>query len=241
MENQSTESGTASLSSMQRMVSIFSEPQKVFNDIDRRPTWLVPFLVTVAAFLIMQWFTMDIQMQDRIAYMETQNMPAERLEMAKSQMQGPFKYLGLIIGPVFMLGAWAVIAGVLYLASNMMLGGDTNYKKVFSVVAWTSIIGVVSILILTALISSKGTAHGVGMDLSLLLETPPLGAEKPVIYQLFSKFDVFVIWELILWSIGLGVLHKTTTQKAMVPVGIVWLVWIVVSVGFGNFFQSMGM
>jgi len=161
--------------------------------------------------------------------------------MAESQMQGPLKYIGFIIGPVFWLIMLVIIAALFYMAGNLMIGGDTSFKKVFAVVAWTGLIGVVSFIIMTLLILSKGTMHGVALDLSILLDTPAIGEEKSVLYRLLSKFDIFVIWEMILYIIGLSVTYKSTVQKAAVPILGLWAIWIIISVAFGGVFESLGM
>ena len=83
--------------------------------------------------------------------------------------------------------------------------------------------------------------HGVALDLSILLDTPAIGEEKSTLYRILSKFDVFVIWEIVLYIIGMSVTYKATVKKAAVPILSLWALWIIVSVAFGGFFESLGM
>jgi len=232
---------TNEMSTMQKIIGIFTAPRRTFEAIDQNPTWFVPFIIVVVFFLIFQMLTIDIQMDYRVEIMETQDMPQERMEMAKSQMQGPFKYVGVAVGPIGMLVVFLIFAALFYLAGNIMIGGDSSFKKVFAIVTWTGLIGVVSITIMTLLILSKGTLHGVALDLSILLDTPAIGEEKSVLYRVLSKFDVFVIWEIVLYIIGLSVTYKSTVQKAAVPVLLLWAVWIIISVSLGGVFEQFGM
>jgi hypothetical protein len=244
-ETTSTSEGTSSaseMSTMQKIIGIYTAPRRTFEAIDKNPTWFVPFIIGVVFFLLFQFLTLDIQMDYRIEMMEARDdIPQESLEMAKDQMQGPLKYIAFIAGPIVWLIMILIIAALFFVAGNLMIGGDSSFKKVFAIVAWTGLIGIISFIIMTLLILSKGTMHGVAMDLSILLDTPAIGEEKSTLYRLLSKFDVVVIWEIILYIIGLSVTYKSTVQKAAVPVLSLWAIWIIISVAFGGFFESLGM
>jgi len=233
---------TGGMSTMQKIIGIYTAPRQTFEAIDQNPTWLIPFIIGVVFFLIFQFLTIDMQMDYRMELMETRtDLSQEQMDMAKDQMQGPVKYIGFIVGPIFWLILLVIIAALFYVAGNLMIGGDSSFKKVFAIVAWTGLIGVVSFIIMTLLILSKGTMHGVALDLSILMDTPAIGEEKSVLYRLLSKFDIFVIWELILYIIGMSVTYKSTVQKAAVPILSLWAIWIIISVAFGGVFESLGM
>ena len=240
MSEETTTAGE--MSTMQKIIGIYTAPRRAFEAIDQNPTWLVPFIIGVVFFLIFQFLTVDMQMDYRIEMMEARgNIPQEQMDIAKTQMQGPIKYIGFVAGPIVWLIMIVIMAALFYVAGNLMIGGDTSFKKVFAIVAWTGLIGVISFIIMTLLILSKGTLHGVALDLSILLDTPAIGEEKSILYRLLSKFDVVVIWELVLYIIGMSVTYKTTVQKAAVPILSLWMVWIIISVAFGGFFESLGM
>ena len=233
---------TGEMSTMQKIIGIYTAPRQTFEAIDQNPTWFLPFIIGVVFFLIFQFLTVDLQMDYRMEMMEARgDIPQEQMDMAKAQMEGPVKYIGFVVGPIVWLIMILIIAALFYVAGNLMIGGDTSFKKVFAIVAWTGLIGVVSFIIMTLLILSKGTMHGVALDLSILLDTPAVGEEKSILYRILSKFDIFVIWEIVLYIIGLSVIYKSTVQKAAVPILSLWALWIIVSVAFGGFFESLGM
>lgn len=229
---------TKEIGTMGRIVGILTAPRETLESINQKPNWIVPFLIGLICFLIFQFSTMDIQTQYQIAKLEARDLPTEQVELAKTQMQGPMKYLGVIIGPIAMLVVWSIMAGAFLLVGNWMIGGETSFKKLFSMVAWVSLVGCISLLLLTFLITSKGTVHGVALDLSVLLTTPPIGEETSLLYKIFSKIDLFVIWQVVLWIIGMSVAYKTTTQKATVPILSLWGLWIVVSIAFSSLLGS---
>ena len=225
----------------QKITGIFSAPRQTFEAIDQKPTWLVPFLIMVVFFLIMQTLTIDIQMADRMTIMEAKDLPQEQLNAMRGQFQGPAKYIGFVVGPIMILVFWAIFAGIFYMAGNLTIGGDTSFKKVFAIISWSSLIGSVSMLLMTFLMMSKGTSNGIAMDLTVLLDTPPLGAEKSTLYHILAKFDLFTIWGLFLWITGLSVTYKSTVKKAAVPIIGLWIIWIIISVSFAGFFENFGM
>jgi hypothetical protein len=94
---------------------------------------------------------------------------------------------------------------------------------------------------MTLLIVNKGTMHGVALDLSILLDTPAVGESKSILYRILSKFDIFVIWQIVLYIIGMSVAYKSSIQKAAVPILSLWGIWIIISVAFGGFFEQFGM
>ena len=240
MSEESTTTG--GMSTMQKIIGIYTAPRRTFEAIDQNPTWFLPCIIGIVFFLIFQFFTVDMQMDYRLELMEARgDIPQEQMELAKSQMQGPIKYIGFIAGPIVWLIMILIIAALFYVAGNLMIGGDSSFKKVFAIVAWTGLIGVVSLIIMTLLILSKGTMHGVALDLSILLDTPAVGEEKSILFRLLSKFDIFVIWQIVLYIIGMSVTYKSTVQKAAVPILSLWALWIIISVAFGGFFEKFGM
>jgi hypothetical protein len=226
-----------------RIVSIFVSPTETFRSLDLKPTWLTPYIILILAVTAAQFLTLDIQISDRLALMETQDIPPERMEAAQTQMQGPLKYIGIVIMPIVMPVVWVVLGGILLLTANMMIGQTeaVNFKKIFSLIAWSSLVSVLGIILATYITLSKGTAYGVGTDLSPLIGTPPMGEPKSLLYRLVSKLDIFTIWQLVLWTLGLSVVYKVTVKKAAVPVITLWIIWVAVSVTFGGMFERFGL
>ena len=232
-----------------QIFNIFTSPREVCESINERPTWLIPYIIIVYFFLHMMFMTLDIQMSDQMAGLEASDMTEQQIEGAKSLMQkGPMRYVGfvimLVIRPIFMLGVNALFAACVLLAANLMIGGqEVGFKKIFSLLMWTALVGVIGLFITTFLAILKGTMAGVSMDLSILLPVVPAGESKSLIHHLLARFDLFVFWQLILWIIGLSVMYKTTIQKAVAPVLTLWVIWVIVAVGFltlaGKFIPGM--
>ena len=233
MEN--TESTPKSMNAFNRVINIFASPREVFESIDQKPTWLVPFIISMVLVIIMMVLTADIQQSDRVAYMEARGMTQEQIDAASATQATAVKYIGPVVAVVMILIIWLIIAGLVLMAANMIIGGESpGFKKVFSIIAWSSVVGSLGTILITFLALSKGSMIGVGTDLSILLPAVPLGESKPFLNRLLARFDLFVFWQMVLWIIGLSVLYKTTFQKALIPILTLWIIWVVAAVGLGS-------
>jgi hypothetical protein len=217
-----------------RIVGIYTSPRETFESIDKRPTWLVPFVIVILFVLAMTFLTMDIGIKDRQDMMEARGMTEQQLEQAHVQSQGWMKYLSVVLVPVATLIVFLAISGLLTFGGNTIMGGSTKFKKVFSVVAWSSMVSVISVILRTFLILKKGTSLGIQTSLAILLETPELGQSPTLLNRFLSRFEIFTIWEMILWIIGLSVIYKFTIKKSATLVISLWIIWIIIAVVLGS-------
>ena len=225
---------------MQNIINIFTAPTKAFEDLNEKPTWVIPFIITVLVALVTQYLTLDLNLDYRIEMMEARGMSDQQIEQSQQQMQGPLKYIGLILAPIFIPIFWAIIALILLGFSKITIPEGLNFKKSFSIIAWTSLIGSLLAILLTAIIMAKGSVHGVALDFSVLMDTPAVGESKSIMYRIMSKLDPFTLWTMFLWALGLKVMGKVEMSKAITPVAIIWVLWVAVSVGLGGVFESLG-
>jgi hypothetical protein len=222
-----------------RAIGVFISPRETFESIDRKPTWLVPFLVVIIASIILQLLVLDIGIQDRLDTMRAQELPDARIEAARTQMAGPLRYVGVAITPVAVLVIWAVLGGIFLFTGNTIMGGEAKFKKIFSLFAWTSLIGVLGGILKTLLILAKGSTRGVVLSLAFLL--PPLekGESPSMIYRFLDRFDFFTIWSLILWAFGFAVIYRFTTKKSAIMVFSLWAIYIVLVVVLGGLLSGI--
>lgn len=95
------------MGTLEKIVSIFVSPTETFKSLDRKPDWVIPFVIILILTLGMQYLTLDIQIKDRLAMMEAQGgLTDEQFQAASAQMRGPMRYLGLITIPFAIPVAW---------------------------------------------------------------------------------------------------------------------------------------
>lgn len=223
-----------------KLINIFANPRKTIEELNQRPTWLVPLiisiLITVAATQIAFPIIMSGQLE---ALRNNPNIPAEQMAAIESQFaqgaatQRIITVVTQVIGtPIFFLA----LAGIFYLMGTVILGGDSSYKRVFSVLVWANLILVISALVNTALIMAKGSTQ-VSLSLSLLLSSDAIGTK---LHTFLSKFDFFVVWFLAVFALGFGYIYKFSTGKAYAAVGVLWAIWIAISVALSGVFKQFG-
>ncbi len=243
MANNTTSSenpSTKEIGPIGRIIGIFTSPRETFESINQKPTWLVPFLMSVILTIVMTFLLTDIGLQDRIDMLQARGVPQEQIDMQSQMQEGPLRYISGIFIPIGTLLVWVVISALFLFGGNTIMGGETKFKKVFCVVAWSSLIGVLGGIIKTPLILSKGTTRGVTTSLAILLPTPELGQSGSVLYRLLTRFDVFTIWTIALYCIGLAAIYQFTTKKAAILVLTLWAIYIIIAVAFGSLLGGFG-
>jgi hypothetical protein len=77
-----------------------------------------------------------------------------------------------------------------------------------------------------------------GGDSSLAVLLSP-DSKGTFVHSVLSGFDIFTIWQVILVSLGLGVMYKYSTQKALTAVVILWIIWIFAKSGLSSIFGGV--
>jgi hypothetical protein len=221
----------------EKLAGVFISPRETFEAVDRRPTWIAPFVIIAVLALGMTYLTRQIGMQDMLARFQASGMPQEQIDQITARSQGPGQYLQMVLVPLFMLIVWALFAAVLWFTGNTILGGNSTFKKMLALVSWSSLIGILSMIIHTALILMKGTTQGVTTSLALLMADPEPGAKPSFLFRLLSKFDVFTLWQMALWAVGVAVIYRFSTKKSAAMVAVLWVLWVIISVSLGGLFR----
>ncbi|MDZ7261257.1 MAG: YIP1 family protein [candidate division KSB1 bacterium] len=218
----------------QKIVGVFSSPRQTFESVNRKPDWVVPLVIVLLVSLVISILVTPIAMQEGLEMqremMKERGMSDEQIDNALAIGQKVGKITGPIMAVIVILVVLLIVAAVLMFGGNVILGGTTNFKKVFSVICYSSLIGSLGGLIKLPLMLSKQSVK-VSFSLATFLSED---ASKTFLYKLLSKIELFTIWELAVLSIGLAVIYKFTTKKAATLVVSLWIIWVVISVGLGS-------
>jgi hypothetical protein len=218
-----------------KVVNIFFEPKKVFESLKIRPTWLVPFIIVALLGMGFFYYTYPFIMDQQVEKIrDNEKIPEEQkeqiIEKLKERDHPPIWQLAF--APAGSLVVLVVVAAVLFLVFNVIMGGDSTFRRVFSAYCYSSLIAIPSMVVKFPLIMMKEDLN-VQTSLALLLSP---NDKDTFLYSVFSSFDIFTIWQVILVSMGLGVLYKYSTKKAFSAVFILWIIWILVKSVFSTVF-----
>jgi hypothetical protein len=126
----------------------------------------------------------------------------------------------LVLVPVFM----AIISGILYAIFNAAMGGNATFKQVFTVVIHTGPIGLLSQLFTVPLNYFRGTMTS-ATTLAVLF---PMLPEGSFLSRFLGMIDLFLIWQVVVLSIGLAVLYRRRTQPIATALLVVYAIIAVI-------------
>ena len=224
----------AAISPVGRVIGMFFSPKPTFEDIVRRPSWIVPVAIIVALGLVgvialnshfdwRSYITQQIEKSPRAA-----NMSADQKQQ---QIDGGAKFapiMAYVLGipaPILML---LVVALVYWGAYNLMAGAGTNFAQSFAIVAHAfvpiSIVGSFLFLLVLFLkpIGEFNLDNPVATNLAILL---PDDSSK-WLQGLCKNIDLLEIWKLLLIGIGFSAVNPRKLKGAK-PYTIAFGVFIV--------------
>lgn len=218
-----------------RMIRIFYAPGGTFESLARRRSaadWLVPAIlsavvVAISAVLILPITTESSQevMQQRM-----EGMSAEEREVVEQyQTRGIMQISTLIVTPIFLFIFLFVFAAC-YMVMGKLLGSLLSYGQALAIVAYAGLIAIPQQVVKTLLILAKKTPV-VQMGLGIFLSEEALQTFSG---RLLSLIDPFVIWSVVITSLGLSIIGQLDRSKAYAGVGVITLIWLSLSSALGG-------
>lgn len=221
--------GTTSFTT--KFINIFISPRDTFESLKETPDWLIPVIIIAVAAVIMLFFTwpyiMDLQVEKTMERLQNNpNMTAEQMAQIAERMRSPVqKYIGYAAALIFPAIIFLIQAAVFHFTS-MFLGGKNTFKQVFSTVCYSSLVGLLWLVIYTPLVLLQGRA-----DISASLNFLASDTDS-VLYLILTKLDLFQLWSLYLTSMGLSVMAENKLGQSAGIVFGWWIVWCGISVGW---------
>ncbi len=218
-----------------RITGVFFDPKKAFEDIAKRPTWIVPVVLLMIAVL-----AVSITMSQRVGWerivrhgMETssraQQMTPEQREQAVTvgvKIASIMGYAGIIFVPV----VYVIIAGVLLGVASGIFSAGLRFKQVFAVVCYSSLTGLISSILTIVVLFLKNpdefnTQNPLAFNPGAFMD-PNSGSK--FLYSLATSLDLFSFWTILLIAIGLKAAagKKLTFGGALFAVVLPWAVYV---------------
>jgi hypothetical protein len=212
------------LSVLRRIAGIIRRPRSTLQAVAAAPRWagllallfLVSFSLSAAFFatdvgqlaLVDQWERTAIafgQPVDDARYAEFQEWSARGVPYAA--------LTSLAAGPLAAIGLAAILFGIF----TAWRGGRASFNQVFAVVVHASVILALRQLISTPVNYAR---ESVGSPTTLVGLLSGIDEGSPVA-RLFGLIDVFVLWWLIVLTVGVAVLYRLPAPRvAAVSIGV---------------------
>jgi len=221
---------------LSKIIGVFISPRKSFESVDRKPNWVAPVVILLLFSLVASFAIMDVAVSERMEEqrekMIERGMSPTDADAALEKGMAIGKIAGYVFAPVGTVVTLLIVAGVLLFAGNVLLGGESTFKKAFAMYSYASLIGVLGFLLKIPLILQKQTMN-VHFSLATFL---PADQSKRFVYLLLSKVEIFSLWQLAVVCIGMGVIYHFHTKKAATVVVPLWAVYAIGSAAIGSLF-----
>ncbi len=236
-EQINAEDTTPQMSEAATLGSIFFEPGKTFEDLRRKPrfilaTLIMIVLVTTFSFLlankigeegIRRFAEEQIEKSPQAA-----TMKAEQKQQAVEINMTVFRVIRYLL-PLFIILGFAV-GGFLYWLAIKAMGGSASFLHAVSIWVYASFPPTVVAMLANILILFLKSADDIDFaegQRGLLHENPSFfidGKTMPVLATVLGTFDLFLIWGWILAAIGLQKVGKLSGASAWTIVLIITLI-----------------
>jgi hypothetical protein len=230
---------TPTKGSFERLVGVLFSPGETFADIARKPTVLVPLLL----FIILGYVSVIIMVPrmdwESVQAQQMQQMKKRSPSMSDADAERASK-VGKAVGSVMMyisplLGVlWYLVVAVVLFGAVRLMGGEGTFKQAFSATLYAWMPLVLFGIILSVVILARGTIDPTQMATAFKSNPAFLVdlKEQPVLFALLSSIDLFTIWTIVLLIFGFSALSKLSWAKTATIVVGLWVVMIVVKIGF---------
>jgi len=229
-----------------RLAGVIFEPMKTFEDIARRPTFLVPMaLVIVFGLVFMSVFSQRVGWEKTIrerldSSPQGQSMSAEDNEEAIAsgrKMASVFGYAWVIVAtPVVNL----VVAGVLLGIAAGMMSAPIGFKQVFAVVCWSYVVTTISMGLSIVVMCLKNPEdfdlkNPLMSNLGALFEP---NMPSKFLHSLATSLDFFAIWVALLLAAGLKAAggKRFSFAGALTAVLLPWGAVVLIKATFASIF-----
>ncbi|MEE4310367.1 MAG: YIP1 family protein [candidate division KSB1 bacterium] len=231
-----SEAAGKELSVFEKISNIFFAPRKTFESLDRKPDWIIPLVIVLLITFIVTSVLMPIimpeQMAKQRAKMEERGMSQDEIDRAMAATEKFSGIFGTVMGVIGTLIMLLIIAALLLFVGNVILGGQTSFKKMFSGLCYSSLISSLGSIILTPIILAKKSMD-VSFSFASFLSSD---ASETLIYEFLKKIDFFAIWEIIVLAIGFSVFYKFSTKKSMITIGSLYAIYVIISLAVKSIF-----
>lgn len=238
----------AQMSEIGTLGSIFFEPGKTFEDLRRKPRFVMAAIISVilltmfiSAFYSKIGYERIVRERLEASSMYQNQSPEAQKTMLQQQTSPIVKYITLGIAPLFFFISF-FLGGLIYWGLANAMGGSLSFLRGVAVWVYSGFPPmVVSMLanMLVLFLKSPDDIDPVAAQQGLIHANPSFFLDakaQPVLSAILATFDVFFIWGWILAAIGLRIAGKISSGAAWGIVLILALVNIALRV-IGALFQ----
>lgn len=231
------------MSEVGTLASIFFEPGKTFEDLRRKPRFILAMVIMIVLATAFSFaFSYKIGPENFRKFVtsqiekspQTQGMDAEKKKDAVELNMTIGKIIKYVMPVVFVI--IFAIGGLLYWLGGKAFGGTGGYFHGVSTWVYASfpplVLTMIANLIILFLKNVDDIDIGAGSQRGLVNANPSflIGKASPVLATLVGTLDLFMIWGWVLAAIGLRIMFRISSGSAWGIVIILALIQIALRV-----------
>jgi len=235
----------AKIGAMGRVTGVLFSPGETFKDIARKPSWIAPIAILTILSLILCYFL--VQKVDWASFQRkqiesssfTSNLTAEQKEQAIARNVKFTVPITWAIGAIGSLLTALLLTLIYWAAFNIFKGAGLKFGTAFAVTSYALMPAAVGAVLTIIIVALKRAGEVDPQRLAATSLSFFLGPDAPK-WQvtLGSSLDLIWFWTLAMLAIGYAAANprKITTGSAYSVVIGMWLLWVLVKVGFAAAF-----
>jgi hypothetical protein len=217
---------------------LIDRPSEAFRAVIERPkSWLLAAALLAVSMLVLLTLTApyNIELANELAERQVQkmmaDMSAEQADALREQMAArpqvttaTYVLSGGLAALAMMALGW-VARGAVGHFSSMAFGGVSTWAPTFAVGVWSMLPFFFRDLIQAAwtLINGQAVAH---QGLSFLVASGDALADTTnIAYLALAQIDLFAVWHIVLFGLGLAVATKLGKARGIVLAAVIWVVF----------------
>jgi Yip1 domain len=227
----------AKISPWGRVAGTFFSPKATFEDIARKPNWILPVIITtVLAIIALTALNQRVNWREYIRDQIDKNPRAAQMtpEQKDRQVEISAKITTYVLYGAGVFGTIifvTVVGGILMGAYNLLAGAEAKYPQAMAVMAHSGLVALVStpIFLLILFLKPPGSIDPENPMATNVAAFLPEDSAKWLM-TFCKSLDVFTIWSLILIAMGFAAINprKLKGAKSFVIVFSVWGAYVLV-------------
>ena len=197
-------------------------PSRAISEIHTRPTWLGAFIVLSVCSATVSWITIPIHQSISLAGLDQSISEPDLLQLER--LKELTHYLSVLsVFPVTLL-LWFLSTFLLWLIVQVF-EGFPSFKSMFSLVAHTHVVTMVSSVLLAVSLVIKSNFGSIALDdphimlgLDLIWEK-----EHPALMVLLARVNPFTFWQYGLLGAGISAICRFSAMRSAGVLGLYWV------------------
>ena len=229
LEAQAKEAATDGMRVWGAIVGWIDQPIRTMRFVMSHPrTWFVPAILILASMVALTIISAPLAAertnQEVEAQLSRMSIPEEQRELVSRyalDMTPQRMILTGVGGGIIVLGLGWVFSATVFHFSALVFGGESRFRGMFTMVVWSGLPYAVRNIVQAAYVAWTGeiiASPGLG---ALVGSGDPVTDSQSIWYVVLSSIDLFLLWHLLLSSLGISVASGFSRAKS----GILRMVW----------------